>query len=810
MENRPKVSVIIPCYNASATIRETLKSIKKQTFKDYEVIAVNDGSTDDTDNILASYAEKLNGLLKIITQINQGQAVAKNVGIRNSKGQFIAFLDSDDLWAPDKLEYQLAYMESRPHIGLCYTEGILINDKGDKIGVVNALSSHRGNCFDKLLIKNNIIASSVMIKREILDRVGLFDEDFKACENWDMWIRISKVSQIEYIDRPLTYYRVHPKNMSKNIDKMYDYRVKIIDKYLPKTNRDPLILEKRSMALFFTYLAFGKQHIENLELRKARNNIIQAIKLRPYEMICYRLYFRTLFGVKAFKAIHGTKKKIMKLIDFFIPGTINEEFGEVFTINNSCLKIIEPEVQESDLTIYKIKDNKLIPIKELTHKKNFIVLIEIFPNQVFAFKKVFSDLIDKIDREGRLRIVIATSFSKFNFSTIFSYYFIKRYLKKIKWVDIEVFGLITNPYFRIVMPFKRNIYEFIFLNFFGSMDNALKHFMKKLIIILFGQLVWRRSIAFMARNEKEILCPEKMMEYEPWLDNEKLQDRFIHMTNEKNIIFIFKKGDKKPKAVKKYGKPFEIKKEYVNQQKAQTFFPSLVPAIYFFKSDCDIGNLCMEYIGDIRFNKVVASASIGKKRKYLREIKDTFQLLIKMLKSLPFKEGKFENSYSYQIIKTTINGNLTYLNEKIEINKIKKIIEEVNHIRFPLGMQHGDFCLGNILYTDKNIERKVIIDWEDCREEDLPLVDFNMLLISMIQAYKDTFERKNDDFFNDNDIMKILTEQKEEIRQYLGMKKELFQKISILSTFSLWSQNVQKGRIKISEEVFSFLNKELS
>jgi len=315
MENRPKVSIIIPCFNASATIGETLASIKKQTFKDFEVIVVNDGSTDDTNHILASHAEKLKSSLKIINQTNQGQTVAKNVGIRNSQGQFIAFLDSDDLWAPEKLEYQLAYMEPRPHLALCYTEGILINEKGDKIGVVNASSAHRGKCFDKLLVRNNIVASSVLIKREILDMVGLFDEDFKACENWDMWIRISKVSEIEYLARPLTYYRVHLTNMSKNVDKMYTYRLKIIDKHLPTKTRDPIILEKRRTALFVTHLAFTKQHIENLELERARNSVSQALKLKPYEMICYRLYFKTLLGVKAFKVIQGMKKRIMKLRD---------------------------------------------------------------------------------------------------------------------------------------------------------------------------------------------------------------------------------------------------------------------------------------------------------------------------------------------------------------------------------------------------------------------------------------------------------------------------------------------------------------
>lgn len=308
MENSEKVAVIIPCFNASKTIEQTLKSLDGQTFKNYDVFIVNDGSTDGTEDIVLSYRDRTRKPWKVITQTNMGQTVAKNAGIRNSNSEYVAFLDSDDLWAPEKLEYQVNLMMSNHEVGLCYTGGILINEQGDNIGLIQCSATYRGKCYDNLLLKNNIVASSVMVRRKVLDEVGVFDERFRACENWDLWIRVSRVSQIEYIDKALTYYRVHPGNMSRNVAKMFRARMEIIDKYLPPGGYDQLMERDRRRALYFAYLAFSKQHIEALELKEARDKIVNAIKLSPFEFTCHKILLKTLLGKNLFRLIRRMRK----------------------------------------------------------------------------------------------------------------------------------------------------------------------------------------------------------------------------------------------------------------------------------------------------------------------------------------------------------------------------------------------------------------------------------------------------------------------------------------------------------------------
>jgi len=304
----PKVSVIIPCYNASATIRETLDSLRCQTFRTFEVIVVNDGSTDDTGTILGIYTKQFNEKLKIITQINKGQAVAKNVGIEHSSGEFIAFLDSDDLWAPDKLEKQYDYMQLNPGIAMSYTEAYKIDEKGECINTISANPAFRGKCFENLVLHNNIVASSVMVRRDVLDKVGFFDTELAACENWDLWISISRYYPINFIEHPLTFYRVHKDNMSKNWTKMYRARLQVIDKHLSLRSNEPATFELRKKALFFLHRNFAKLHIENLDLKKARRELIDAIKARPNDITCYLSYLKTLLGEKMFRLIRQLKQ----------------------------------------------------------------------------------------------------------------------------------------------------------------------------------------------------------------------------------------------------------------------------------------------------------------------------------------------------------------------------------------------------------------------------------------------------------------------------------------------------------------------
>ncbi len=308
METGPKVVVIIPCFNASETIEQTLKSVEGQTYRNYDVLIINDGSTDGTEELVLSYRDRTGKAWRVITQPNMGQTVAKNTGILNSNSEYIAFLDSDDVWAPEKLEYQVNLMMSNHDVGLCYTGGMLINEQGDNIGLIHCSDIYRGKCYDSLLLKNNIIASSVMVRRKVLDKVGVFDERFRACENWDLWIRVSKISQIEYIDKALTYYRVHPGNMSRNVSKMFQARIEIIDKYLPAIGHDQPMGKDRRRALYFAYLAFSKQHIEALELKEARDKIVNAIKLSPFKFTCHKILLKTFLGKNLLRLIRRMRK----------------------------------------------------------------------------------------------------------------------------------------------------------------------------------------------------------------------------------------------------------------------------------------------------------------------------------------------------------------------------------------------------------------------------------------------------------------------------------------------------------------------
>ena len=296
--------------------------------------------------------------------------------------------------------------------------------------------------------------------------------------------------------------------------------------------------------------------------------------------------------------------------------------------------------------------------------------------------------------------------------------------------------------------------------------------------------------------------------YEGWFEEESLQENFYLITDSRRIVFIFKKGEKEPRAVRKYGKRAEIENEFINHQKAYHLFPTKIPPIYFFRLEGEMGDLCMEYVNESHLNNIVASVWTGKKKRFLKEMQETFLFLMEILKTLPIHEGKVEDSYSYQIAKWAMDHDIQKVNQMQERRRVEEIMKEVSGIRLPLCMQHRDFCLRNILYS--GMQGKMIIDWEDSKEDDLPMVDFNMLLISMISVYKEMFHEAGDHFFANKDLMKIVHKMREQVKQYLGLEEGPFEKISVLSTFSLCSQNIRKGRFKTAEEIFTYLIRELN
>ena len=216
-----KVSVVIPAYNAAAFITRCLQSVFAQTLKPEEVIVVDDGSTDNT----AALAAELGA--KVISQPNGGIAAARNAGIRNACGDWIALLDADDLWAPTKLERQLACV--RPENVLVYTGIRICDDNGVRaeLPAIDPISARK-----VLRCYNPISPSTVLLKREAVLRIGGFREGILACEDWGMWVRLMPVGQFEAVVDPLTDYYVHPTSVSANPDAMILGTRQILDKTL--------------------------------------------------------------------------------------------------------------------------------------------------------------------------------------------------------------------------------------------------------------------------------------------------------------------------------------------------------------------------------------------------------------------------------------------------------------------------------------------------------------------------------------------------------------------------------------------------
>lgn len=196
------VTVIIPAYNRGWIIREAIESVLNQDFKTFELIVVDDGSTDNTQDILTSYRDKI----KIIRQKNTGVSAARNKGIVSSSGNYIAFLDSDDIWLPRKLETQVEFFRNNPDALICQTEEIWVRN-GRKVNPGKRHKKMSGFFFEKSLKLCMVSPSAVMMKRELFDICGFFDETLPACEDYDMWLRVNSRHPIYLIDTPLIVKR---------------------------------------------------------------------------------------------------------------------------------------------------------------------------------------------------------------------------------------------------------------------------------------------------------------------------------------------------------------------------------------------------------------------------------------------------------------------------------------------------------------------------------------------------------------------------------------------------------------------------
>lgn len=202
-----RVDVVIPTYNGLPYLKEAVTSVLDQTYKDWRLFVIDDGSPDKgaTEKYFKTVKDPR---ITYIKRRNQGRSATRNYGISIGDSPCIAFLDADDIWYPNKLQKQLELLENKPKVGMVYGLCKVIDEHGHESGAINDLQS--GDLFRYLLGGNNISgsASIVMIRREVFDKVGLFREDFSMAEDWEMWLRIARSYDIDYVPEYLAAYRV--------------------------------------------------------------------------------------------------------------------------------------------------------------------------------------------------------------------------------------------------------------------------------------------------------------------------------------------------------------------------------------------------------------------------------------------------------------------------------------------------------------------------------------------------------------------------------------------------------------------------
>jgi len=275
MSMRPLVSAIIPTYNNAALVVEAVESALAQTYAPLEVIVVDDGSTDDTVERLACYGSRL----RLIRQVNRGPAVARNAGIRAARGEVIAFLDSDDIWFPQKVERSIVPMLADPGIGVVYTD-FCVHDLAS--GRRYQLPCYRrGGWMARDLFREcrGVSTSALMVRRACLERVGLFDEDLFRAQDWDLILRLAEQCRFHFVPEVLVERRLHGGSLSvRHADKYARYNLMVIEK--ARARRPDLYRQLYREALARAYCRFGLAHYQDFRVEAARREFLRSLQFR--------------------------------------------------------------------------------------------------------------------------------------------------------------------------------------------------------------------------------------------------------------------------------------------------------------------------------------------------------------------------------------------------------------------------------------------------------------------------------------------------------------------------------------------------
>ncbi len=274
------VDVIVPAYNAERFLAAALKSVVEQTFTDWRIVLVDDGSTDETASIASGYAEQLQEKMLFLCQENRGVSSARNNALRHASAKYVAMLDADDLWLPDRLKHSLARMHQSPEAGLCYGLITRIDVTGKHLGTFtgNPPKLAEGLIARSIYLRAvELPCSTVTIRRACLDVAGQFNETMHASEDRDLWLRIARHFPVVYVPEVTAYYRMSPSSASANYDRMLQAQTRFL-------NQHEFGFRTRRMALARSRKQYAEVLAGQAKPWAALGNALHALVLYPFAL----------------------------------------------------------------------------------------------------------------------------------------------------------------------------------------------------------------------------------------------------------------------------------------------------------------------------------------------------------------------------------------------------------------------------------------------------------------------------------------------------------------------------------------------
>ncbi len=305
MNAKPLVSVIMPAFNAAGYIKESLDSALSQEGCEFELVVIDDGSTDDTPAILESYRERI----RCFTIKHQGVIAARNEALDRAKGEWLAFLDADDRWLPGHLARVNGAITEHPQAGLFYSD-VRIIDQAGKLLKLNRVPGPGPDVFRTLLLRNVVPTSTAVVRRACIDEVGGFYQGLVAgSEDWDLWLRIAAHYPIYHLGEALAEYRRHSGSVVQTrARQMREDGLKVVERALEYGPDQPLTIANTARAN--VYLDSAMRNVTSAQAASARADLIQAIKLKPARVKAWLLLMLALLGDKAGLALVKLKRRI--------------------------------------------------------------------------------------------------------------------------------------------------------------------------------------------------------------------------------------------------------------------------------------------------------------------------------------------------------------------------------------------------------------------------------------------------------------------------------------------------------------------